>query len=82
MQESKTNKQAPSMRMRFSELFEIQEKKIKPKVEVEVRGIRLQPGKTYEDANEHTGINLLSHRECCFDVEKKEGVYVIRTIYD
>jgi len=82
MQQSKINKQATGMRMRFSELFEIHEKKIRPKVEVEVKGVRLKPGETYDDASEQTGINLLSHRECCFDVEKKDEVYVIRTIYD
>lgn len=82
MQQSKINKQTPSMRMRFSDLFEIHERKIRPKVEVELKGVRLKPGETYDDASERTGINLLTHRECCFDVEKKDGVYVIRTIYD
>lgn len=82
MQQSKINKQAPSMRMRFSDLFEIHERKIRPKVEVEVKGVRLKPGETIDDASERTGINLLSHRECWFDVEKKDGVYLIKTIYD
>ena len=82
MQQSNINKQATIMRMLVSELVEIHEKKIRPKVEVEVKGVRLKPGETYDDASERTGINLLSHRECCFDVEKKDGVYVIRTIYD
>lgn len=80
--QSEGNKQGTKMRMKFSELFEIHEKKIRPKVEVELRGVRLKPGETYEDASEATGINLLSHRKCYFDVEKRDGVYVIRTIYD
>lgn len=70
------------MRMHFGDLFEIQEWQIKPKVEIEIKGVRLKPGKTYGDGTFTTGIDLLKHRKCHFDVEKKDGIYVIRTIYD
>ena len=70
------------MRMHFSDLFEIRERKISPKVTVEIRGVRLEPGNTYGDGEQVTGIDLLKHRQCHFDVEKRDAVYVIRTIYD
>ncbi len=70
------------MRMYFSDLFEIQAKQVTPKAEVEINGVRLKPGEIYGDGTQITGIDLLRHRECCFDVEEKDGIYVIRTIYD
>jgi hypothetical protein len=80
--ETSDNKTKTQMRIHFEDLFEVEEREIKPRVDIEIRGVRLEPGKKYGDGVQATGIDLLKHRKCYFDAEKKDGVYVIRTIYD
>ena len=70
------------MKTQFSELFEIRNRLIRPKVTVELCGVTLHPGKLYDDGASMTGINLLEHRESSFDIEKQDGKYVIKTIYE
>ncbi|MFP4619775.1 MAG: hypothetical protein ACLFM7_00540 [Bacteroidales bacterium] len=71
------------MKMHFSELFEIQNKLVRPKVTVEIGGIKLEQGKSYGDGASSAGVNLIKHRDSYFDVVKEDNnVYKIKTIYD
>lgn len=71
------------MKMEFSELFEINNNLIRPKVTVKLGGVTLEKGKSYGDWASATGVNLIKHRNSAFDVTKDDqNVYVINTIYD
>jgi|GEM_PF-3268854 len=71
------------MKMHFSELFEIRNRLVRPKVNVEIGGVKLKEGESYGDGASSTGIDLIKHRNCHFDVEKVDSkVYKIKTIYD
>ena len=68
--------------MHFSELFEIKNKLVRPKVTVEMGGVRLDKGKSYGDGASSTGVDLIKHRNSHFDVVKENDKYKIKTIYD
>ena len=70
------------MKMHFSELFEIRNRLVRPKVTVEIGGVKLKEGELYGDGASSTGVDLIKHRDCHFDVVKEDDVYKIRTIYD
>lgn len=70
-----------TMKMHFSDLFEIRDKSVIPKVPVEIGGVRLEKGKSCDDGVAYTGYDLIKHRHSSFDVIKKEGYYVLKTIY-
>lgn len=71
------------MKMHFSELFELRNKLVRPKVTVEMGGVKLEQGKLYGDGASSTGVNLIKHRNSYFDVvQENNSVYKIQTIYD
>lgn len=69
--------------MHFSELFEVKNKLVRPKVTVEVGDVKLEKGKPYGDGASSAGIDLIKHRNSYFDVKKvNHSEYKIETIYD
>lgn len=68
--------------MHFSELFEIRNKLVRPKVTIEIGGVKLKEGESYGDGASYAGIDLIKHRNSNFDVVKEDDVYKIKTIYD
>jgi len=70
------------MKMQFSELFEISNRFIRPRVTVEIGGVKLEEGKSYRDGASSLGVELLKHRNSSFDVIKENNVYKVQTIYD
>lgn len=71
------------MKLHFTELFEIKNRIVKPKVTVEMGEVKLEKGETYGDVASSKGIDLIKHRNSSFDVVKKDSnTYKVETIYD
>ena len=69
------------MKLKFNELFEINNGIINPKVEISVEGDILTANFGFRSGNLIKGINLSEHTESFFEVDIINEIYIIKEIY-
>ena len=66
------------MQKHFNELFTISNGAITPKATIHINGVTVGPGVSFGGG---TGVNLTKLVDKTFEVELKNGVYIVRGIH-
>lgn len=69
------------MRINFSQLFNINNGAISPKVPIQIGGVTMGNGVSFGGGVRFSGVDLFQHIGKDFEVEEVNGVYILKGIY-
>jgi len=69
------------MKVSFSEMFDVVDGNINPKVPVTYNGSGLNPGQSFAIGQTVMGLDFAKYTDGYFEVNKEEGIYHIKEIY-
>jgi hypothetical protein len=70
------------MRMRFDQLFSVQNGTVTPKTVVAIGGVTMSPGVSFGSGVSFSGVDLTQHIGKDVEAELVNGVYVISGFYN
>ena len=70
------------MKVSFSEIFDVVDGNINPKVPVTYNGTGLNPGQSFLVGETVLGVNFSNYIHKYFEVKKEDGIYHIQSFYD
>ena len=70
------------MKVSFSEIFDVVDGMINPKVPVTYRGTGLNPGQSFSIGETVLGVNFSNYIDKYFEVNKEDGIYHIQSFYE
>jgi hypothetical protein len=69
------------MRIAFSELFDVRNGAVSPKVPVSIGGVQMGPGVSFGSGVSFGGVDLASHIGKYLEVEQHGGMFLITGVY-